>query len=50
MLDLFLVLETCLKPELQYLTSLQIVFVKVLDTLVCLVSFKAFIVLGLIPS
>lgn len=51
MLDLFLVLETLLKAELQHLTSLQIVCVKILDALiVCLVSFQSYLDLGLVQS
>lgn len=43
-LDLYLVLETHLKPELQYSVSLQIISVKILDPLVvCLVPFKSFL-------
>lgn len=42
-LDLYLGLETHLKPGLQCLVSLQIISVKILDTLlVCLVPFKSF--------
>lgn len=47
-LDLYLVLETHLKPELQYSVSLQIISVKILDPLVvCLVPFKSFLLPGL---
>lgn len=48
-LDLFLVLETHLKLELQHFASLQIVRVEILDALVvCLVSFKSYLGLGFI--
>lgn len=47
-LDLHLVLETHLKPELQCLVPLQIISIKILDTLaVCLVPFESFLLLDL---